>query len=295
MTDTKHEDTKHDHLMNESLRLFTQRITRIPTTPPVASHIIELISNKSVRIDNIVEIIEIDPAISAKVIGLSNTAFFRRGIQVMSISGAIMNIGFDNVKSIALGISLLTVFKTGKAGRQEEYANIFRHCLAVGVIAREIEKYIGYQGDEDAFTSGLLHDLGLMVIHSFLPDLTDQIKQKVTKRTNYEAAEREIIGFTHGDVGAWLADKWNLPENILAAIYCHHNVKEAGQYLHSVAVVHLADHIAIKKGYGPYFGGVFEYGLDEAAIKTIGISSKTIAAIEKNMDEILSEIQEVPG
>jgi len=279
--------------MNESLRLFTQGITKIPTTPLVASRLIELFGNESACVGSVVNIIEKDPAISAKVIGLSNSAFFRRDSQVSSISDAVMNIGFDNIKSIALGISLLTVFMSEKNGRREEYENIFRHCLAVGFISREIDNFVRYDGDEDSFICGLLHDLGLMVMHSFLPDLTDQIAEKLRNGMKYRNAEMDILGFTHEEIGAWLADKWNLPENIYTAIFSHHNPSGGGQYLHLAAVVHLADHIAVNKGFSPLLGGGFEYPFDNSVLKTIGVSGQDIVLIENQIQNILSEMQKI--
>jgi putative nucleotidyltransferase with HDIG domain len=277
--------------MNESLRLFTQGITRIPTTPPVASRILELLGSQAPCVNSVVKVIEKDPAISAKVIGLSNSAFFRRGNKVRSISDAVMNIGFDNVKGIALGVSLLTVFMSENEGSREEYENIFRHCLAVGFIAREIDKFISYDGDEDSFTCGLLHDLGLMIIQTYMTDLANRIAQKVGEGRKYGDSEMDILGFTHEEVGAWLADKWNLPENIHAAIYCHHNPAACGQHLHSAAVVHIADQIAVNKGLSPLSAGGFEYPFDNTVLKPVGISKQDIDRIETQVDEILYEIR----
>jgi putative nucleotidyltransferase with HDIG domain len=286
-------DMNKEPRMNESLRLFTQRITKIPTIPPVASCIIGLLGNSSACMNNVVDIIEKDPAISAKIIGLSNSAFFRRGNPVGSIGEAIMNIGFDNVKNIALGISLLTVFISEKNGRKEEYIKIFRHCLAVGLIAREIGKSVACGDDDNVFTGGLLHDLGLMIIHNLLPDMTVQIARKLETGLKYPEAEMDILGVSHGEVGAWLADKWNIPESIYSAIYYHHNVSAAGTYMQSAAIVHLADNMALKKGYRPLLGAGYDYPLDERAIGSAGISGQAIAVVENKIDDILSVIEEI--
>jgi putative nucleotidyltransferase with HDIG domain len=279
--------------MKESLRIFTQRITKLPTIPPVANKIIDLVDSRDAYVDSVVETIEKDPAISAKVISFSNTAFFRLGSPVTNITDAVMKIGFDNVKGIALGISLLTVFKADKPGRNAEYAHIFRHCLAVGIIAKEIEEYLDTKYRGDVFTSGLLHDIGLLVMHSFFPDISEQVIQMVKKGKKYLEAENEIYGFMHGDVGAWLADQWNLPDSIREAIYCHHNINRAELNPRTAAVVHIADNIAIKNGCSPVLAGGFEYTVNEAALKEVGITKTEMAAIEKKMDNVLSTLQDV--
>jgi len=186
--------------MDDSLRILTQRISRLPTIPPVADRIIELVSSKCSVVSNVVDAIEQDPAISAKVISFSNTAFYRTGEPVVNIKDAVMKIGFDNIKSIALGISLLTVFRAVNKSRQHDYALIFRHCLAVGIISKEIVDYLGWHNRDDVFTSGLLHDLGLMVILSFFEDIGDKVSALAGKNKTYVDAETEIYGSTHSDV-----------------------------------------------------------------------------------------------
>jgi putative nucleotidyltransferase with HDIG domain len=279
--------------MNESLRIFTQRITKIPTLPLIADKIIELVGNRDTYIDNVVETIEKDPAISAKVLSFSNTAFFRTGCPVTNIADAVMKIGFDNVKGIALGISLLTVFRADKPGRDAEYAHIFKHCLAVGLIAKEIEKHLECEYREDVFTSGLLHDIGLLVMHSFFPDISERVVQMVKKGKKYIEAENEIYGFMHGDVGAWLADQWNLPDSIHEAIYCHHIISRAQRNPSTAAVVHIADNMAIRNGCSPVLAGGFEYTVDEIALKAVGLTKIKMAVVEEKMENVIATMQDI--
>ena len=279
--------------MNESLRILTQRISKLPTLPHVANRIIELVGTKDACMDGLVETIEKDPAISAKVISFSNTAFFRVGGTITNIPDAVMKIGFDNVKGIALGISLLTVFRTDRSGCKAEYNQIFRHSLAVGVIANEIEGCLGFESREDVFTTGLLHDIGLLVMHSFFPEMSEGVSQMVKKRKKYLEAEIEVCGFMHGDVGAWLADQWHLPDSITEAIYCHHDLSRVRLHPRTVAVVHIADNIAIKNGCSPVNAGGFESAIDEAAMKAVGITGVKLAGIEKEMTSVIASLQEI--
>jgi putative nucleotidyltransferase with HDIG domain len=278
--------------MNESLRIFTQRITKLPTIPPVADRIIQLVSSKASLVDSIVQTIEKDPAIAAKVISFSNAAFYRTGDPVITIRDAVMKIGFDNIKSIALAISLLAVFRPSSKGKDREYARIFRHCLAVGVITKEIADYLKWKECDDAFMSGLLHDLGLLVMHIYFPEISDRVYELTAKGKVYAVAEMEVCGFTHSDVGAWLADKWNLPENIYSAIQYHHNICGASEHLKTAAVVHVADHIAINKGYGPVETGQFAGPLSEEALGALGMTKKKVAEIETKLEDALSTLQE---
>ncbi len=276
--------------MNESLRILTQKIPKRPTIPPVADRIIQLVNNKAAFIDAIVHTIETDAAISAKVIGFSNAAFYRLGGPVTTIQDAVMKVGFDNVKNIALGISLLTIFRP-KNGESGEYPNICRHCMAVGVIAKDIVDHLDRRNHEDVFTTGLLHDLGLMVMNVFFPDIFDRVINRFSTGLTFADAEKEVCGFTHGDVGAWLADKWNLPDSIYEVIRHHHAPKLTGRRPEIEAIVHLADILAIRGGFSPISMKGFEGPLDAAAMKLLHLTEKKISDIESRVEEIVDPVK----
>src|SRR5512135_1521041 len=181
--------------MDDSLRVLTQKIPKLPTIPSVADKIIQLVSSKAAVVGSIVDTIEKDPAISAKVISFANAAFYRMGQPVTTIQDAVMKIGFDNVKSIALGISLLTLFKGKQGGDKSEYHNIIRHSIAVGVIAKEIADLVEWRDHEDVFTSGLLHDIGLMVMHTFFPEICAKVIDRFRNGMPFPQAEKEGCGF----------------------------------------------------------------------------------------------------
>ena len=272
--------------MNDSLRILTQRILKLPTVPPVADKIIQLVSSKVSVVNSIVETIETDPAISAKVISFANAAFFRTGQPVTTIQDAVMKIGFDNVKSIALGIALLTLFKGKQDTDEGGYHNINRHSIVVGVFSKEIVDFMGWKNHEDVFTNGLLHDLGLMVMNAFFPEIYAGIEDKFKTGMSFPDAENEVCGFTHGEIGAWLADKWNLPNNMCEVIRYHHNPSLSPSP--AAAIVHLADIIAIRRGFSPMSSVGFEGPLDIAAMRLLGMNEERIEQFEAGIEEIIA-------
>lgn len=274
--------------MIDSLRVLTQKIPKLPTIPPVADKIIRLVSSKAAVVDSIVDIIEKDPAISAKVISLANAAFYRMGQPVTNIQDAIMKIGFDNVKNITLGISLLTLFRGKRNGDESEYLNIIRHSMAVGVVSKEIVDFLDLRSHEDIFTSGLLHDIGLIVMNVFFPDIYAHIIDKLKTAKSLPVAESEVCGFTHGEIGVWLADKWNLPDNMCEVIRYHHRPAETSSA--GAAIVHLADIIVIKKGFSPISTREFEVPLDSSAMQILGINEERLAQFEAGIEEIIAPV-----
>jgi len=279
--------------MNDSLRVLTQKITNLPTIPPIAEKIIRLISSNSVIVNHIVETIEKDPAISAKVIGFSNAAFYRRGGAVTAVRDAVMKIGFDNVKSIALGISLLTIFKGKQNDEAGDYENIIWHSMAVGVIAKEISDMLKWPMQEELFTSGLLHDIGLLAMNAFFPDIYGQIIAKFKKGMPFADAERAVCGCTHGDIGAWISDKWKLPDTLYDVIRNHHIPLHDGSKHSLAAVVHLADVIAVKKDFGPTTMRGYEAPFDSTVLKILGMTEHKLLQVESRVDEVVDPVMQM--
>ncbi len=279
--------------MNESLRILTQKIPKLPTLPPVADKIIQLINSNAAFVGSIVETIEKDPAISAKVIGFSNAAFYRMGDPVTTIRDAVMKVGFDNIKSVALGISLLTIFKSEHGGGPHDYGNIIKHSVATGLISKEIVDILEWQDEGEVFTCGLLHDIGLLVMSAYFPDIYAHIMSKFRKSAVFSDVEKEVCGFVHGEVGAWLADKWNLPETIYESVRFHHSPSKAVVNPAITAVVHVADIVAARNNYSPISMKGYESALDKTAVKLLGMTEQTIADLESRVEEIVGPMQNV--
>ena len=279
--------------MNESLRILTQKIPKLPTIPAVADKIIRLIGSNTAFINSIVDTIEQDPAISAKVIGFSNAAFYSRGEAVTNIRDAVMKIGVDNVKSITLGISLLTLFRVKQDGEAGDYENIIRHSMAVGVIAKDIKDVLKWSVQEDVFTSGLIHDIGLLVMNAFFPDIYEQIIAKVKKGMPFADAEMEVCGFTHADIGAWIADKWRLPDSLHEVIRYHHIPFHDGPKPSIAAVVHLADVIAVKNDFSPTSFRGYEGPLDNTVLKILGMTEHKLLKVESRVVDAVDSVMQM--
>ncbi len=279
--------------MNESLRILTQKIPKLPTLPPVADKIINLVNSDAAFVGSIVEAIEKDPAMSAKIIGFSNAAFYRRGDPVTTIRDAVMKIGFDTIKSVALGISLLTIFKSEHGGGPRDYGNMVRHSLATGLISKEIVDMLDWQDQGEVFTCGLLHDIGLLVISACFPDIYDTIVSKFRKGSVFIDVEKEVCGCSHGEVGAWLTDKWNLPDAICEVVLYHHSPSEATVDPAMAAVVHLADIIAARNDYSPITVNGYEGSFEKGSMKLLGMTEQAIQGLEQRVHEIVGPMQKV--
>lgn len=257
--------------MNNTLRMLVQKIPRLPTLPAVAEEILGLMGDDSSQVMRLEGIIEKDPAITAKVLGLSNSAFFGIGRPVTNINDAIMRIGFTNVKNIAMGISLMTLLHATGDKEMINYRRIFRHSIAVGIISRLLAERFAKGATDHVFSGGLLHDLGFMVLNKYFGSLYERILQAAFKGGSIIEAELSVLGVTHAEIGTWIAEQWRLPRIIVDVIYTHHRPSMSQGYSLEAALVHLADIIAAEHFYGVADGEAL-YDLDPSALVILRIS-----------------------
>jgi len=278
-------------IMNDSLRLYVQKITKLPTIPFIAQEILNMVNNDLTSINKLENIIEKDPAISAKILSVANSAFFGYQTSSGTIANAIMRIGVSNVKNIAIGISLMTVFTDKKPVQTvgAQYQRIFKHSLAVGMVARQLSRELKLNISDEIFMNGILHDLGFMVLNNYFPEKFSKVLSKFEKTTNFLEAEKKVLGFTHADIGTWLADKWNLPKDIIDTSLYHHTPSLAKSNREHVALTHIADYITSKNVF--YITEADpNYPLDVSTFDVLGISENYFKEIEATINkEMLSD------
>jgi putative nucleotidyltransferase with HDIG domain len=275
--------------MSDSLKQYVQQITQLPTIPVVAQQILKLVHDERTSVDKLSNIIENDPPITAKILSVANSAFFGYKTITKTIHNAILRIGFTNVKDIALGVSLMTVFEEKGGGlRAFDYQRIFNHSVTVGAVAQLISKDLKLKFADEIFMNGILHDLGYLVLNKYFPETYMQVLGVFEKIKDLLGAEEAVFDFTHADIGAWLAEKWNLPEGVLDAVLYHHKPSLAIRSLDRVAVIHIADYV-VSKGLFSVISENPNYPLDPAALRTLSISEDYISEVEGkiNAGEVL--------
>jgi len=118
--------------VNESLKDLIKNIKNLPTIPVIAQEVLNLLDDDMLSLDKLESIVERDPAISAKVLSIANSAFFGFQVTTNALGSAMMRIGFNVVKNITLSISLMTILDDGKRGKTFDYKRIFDHSVSVG-------------------------------------------------------------------------------------------------------------------------------------------------------------------
>lgn len=268
--------------MSEALKDYIKKIDKLPTIPAIAHEILNLVGDDTVSVNKVESVVENDPAISGKILSVANSAFFGSRQAIKTLDNAIMRIGFNNVKNIALGISIMTVFDQGKSGRALDYKRIFNHSVSVGFIAKRLSDELKLGNSDEIFLNGILHDVGFLVLSRYFDDEYKGVIENMHKGQTLLEAEMNALEFDHADMGAWLANQWKLPNNIKDTIQFHHSPSQAKRSLKHVSVTHIADYLSTKNIMSPVEGDP-GYFLDAAALEVLGISADDLNDIESKM------------
>lgn len=220
---------------------ITRDINSLPTLPEAYTTISQMLENPRVSASDVAEVISRDPALTARLLKVVNSAFYGLPQQVSTLTHALVLLGFSTVKSLILAMGLVDIFGESRSQRFKRPA-FWAHCFSTGLIAKAIAVRVGHPQLEEIFIQGLLHDIGKIALDQYAPEEFETITAQVESRgILIREAEQEVLGFTHAEVGGLVADRWNLPPRICSTIEQHHQPHKAGDLAREAAMVHLAD------------------------------------------------------
>jgi putative nucleotidyltransferase with HDIG domain len=253
-------------------------INKVKNLPPIsqaALKLVNLLEQASISNDEIVQVIKCDNVLTAKLLRACNSPYFGLDDPVSSVDQAVLMLGHQQILHIVLTLAFGSAMVVPLPGYAVEANELWRHSL-ITATASEIVAAEAYELNVEApvaFTVGLLHDIGKLVMgHAITPEIQGQIRQLIEQQAcSRTEAERKILGTDHGEIGACLLKSWNLPEEILEAVANHHQpVCEPRPQLS--VITHVANCLAHLAGSAP--------GWDGFAIR---VDPKAVAAL--NLDE----------
>lgn len=208
---------------------FVGFVEKMPAFPQNVHKLIQLSANDDAPIKDIVAVIESDPVMTVKILKVANSAFYNLPHKITSIQRALVHLGINSIKNLALSVAAIGVLPT--ENKADFDTNLFlEHSLATAVLSKKLAERMGVSSlrSSDFFVAGLLHDFGKIVFAEFVPV---QFKQALEQSRNHNIdlhiAEIEYVGMSHAQAGYMLALKWGLAKNLAVAIEQHHNSNQA--------------------------------------------------------------------
>lgn len=272
--------------MNEELRKAILTTGDLPPMPIVATKVLQLVESGKADAAEIARAISADPAVSARVLKISNSTFYGCRRKIQTLSEAVVVLGHNTIKGLAVAASVKEIYRP--AGLIENM--LWEHSFGSALAAQIIAGYAPHTSADEAFLAGLFHDLGKIIMN--LRE-RDKFRQLIERCYNdmlmFEEVEGSVFPYTHAELGGYVLEKWNLPDSLISAVMLHHTFafpEEEEVYQRNLtAVASLADRICIKLGIGTR-GACEELDLNETeAAKILGFDEDTLDRIMKSVWE----------
>lgn len=170
------------------------------------------------------QVLSTDQALTAKLIKISNSAYYGFARRVSTVREAVLVLGFKQVRQVAVGASIMNTFRASRPDEGFDLDLFWGHSVAVAVAAESVAKKTRQAKPEDAFTAGILHDIGRLAIRQVMPDKFEEaVALARTGQCSLHAAEQSITGVSHDEVGRALGEKWKFPAHLIDAVAGHHD------------------------------------------------------------------------
>jgi HD-like signal output (HDOD) protein len=218
------------------------KLDKLSCAPRIAIQIMKFLQEPNPSITNLAQWISLDQILTARILKLANSHHYSVSGQISTLNLAIITVGLQALKDLLMGITAIDQFSdAGYVWPKNEKMSCL-HSVSVAEGARQLSSIVGYPTSGEAFVAGLVHDLGHQVLAQEYPEYFLIISRHArTQGIPRYQAEREILGYDHGEIGSWLARSWNFPQNIVSAIKHHHKPDEAIEHQGIVRLIHLAN------------------------------------------------------
>jgi putative nucleotidyltransferase with HDIG domain len=262
------------------IRRIIRDTKTLPTLPGVITRLAAMAEKGTVSAEEMARVVMTDQVLSAKVIRLVNSAFYGFYGTVSTVSGALVQLGVNVVKGLAISSSIFEIMEKNTVG-------LWEHSMGVAVSANVMAKRLKLKDPEEIATAALLHDIGKVIIKIKLEEAYDQLVALIQEKDLMMIeAERELLETDHSEIGAWLAQTWHLPASLIEPIAWHHNVEKSIAHQAKTAVVHIADVITHASAFG-FSGDDLVPKIQTAAWNKLGLTDQHLESIVDEVEDRL--------
>ncbi|MBN1676865.1 MAG: HDOD domain-containing protein [Kiritimatiellae bacterium] len=241
-------------MKKEELFKELEGVNNLPTLPPIIQRLTQAVQDPNSDAERVAAIIKDDQSMMARILKIVNSAAYGLPERIHSIQQAIATMGFVAVRNVALSTAVFSAHADSNGFSKKEF---WRHAISTGLGVNVLHKSLRHPLDKPfspdlLHLAGLLHDIGKVVLQQFFQaDFADAIVWAEQKWIPLFRAEFEIFGANHAEVGAWLAQKWKLPEDVVQSIRWHHDPENANVANVEIArLCHTANYICNLKKVG---------------------------------------------
>ena len=238
-------------VVDPTIEPFFERLGELCSLPGIAQQVVQIAEDESADSTDMLEVIEKDPAVAARLMKVVNSAYCGLRNPVSDLKAAVTMLGVERVRNLALTVSLGNQFSDQSADTGLDPQRLWDHSVCVATVCRLVAKQAGTCNPDEAYLAGLIHDLGLLFVSQHLETLLPRVLEVSRDGLALPEAERRVMAFDHAQLGAYVAWRSNFPERLVTAIDYHHDPFDApAEGIELTRVVAVANYLATRFGRG---------------------------------------------
>ena len=286
---------RRSNLDKEKIFGLLETSGRLPALPESASQILNVLNNPvSVDIEELAEKVSSNLYLTKLILESVNSGFFQLRRKVNSVKDAIALLGLQTVQNLLIFFITRQFFPDGhvRESRTFKMARYWKHVIGTSVASCMLSDRINAGDKYKLFSYGLIHDIGISVLDMCLPELMDEVSEKLKSGVHQIIAERIVMGgITHADIGAWLCRRWNIRDDITAIVEHHHTPFLAKVNIRDVKVVYLADEISTAY-YEKLLGVHLRHASSKSMMESMGLTLRDEELISRALP---AEVEKTAG
>jgi putative nucleotidyltransferase with HDIG domain len=254
---------------------YIHNVRFLPPAPRIVPELMKLLKQTDVDSSKVVKLISFDPALTANVLRICNSAYFGGATPTSDLQEAVTRLGFQQVYQLVAAAMGARMLGAPQSGYGLDEGELWKHSVAVAVTAQVMARKLG--DDENlVFTAALLHDIGKIILAQALESIYPKlIRETEINQQSLLESEKKLLGVQHAEVGARLLERWKVPPNIVSAVWFHHSPKAAGHHQRLASFIYMADMIAHFMGHGYGYLAFALRGRSDA-LTILGLTSESI-------------------
>jgi len=277
--------------MNYSVDQLIQEAAKLPPIPQAVQKALAFIRDPRSNAADLAAVLGNDQVLSAHVLRWANSALYGMENRIATVQQAIVVLGLNTIQELILAHSISDRLNKPMPGYELNQGDLWHHAVGTAIGAKIISKQHGLKIDEEAYFAGLLCDIGKLVFEKLLRGA--DTSQPEWGQHPFQEMERMTYGIDHALLGAEMARRWQLPENLLAAIAYHHSPEEAApKHRVLVSTVHVADAAMMMLGVGIGIDGL-QYMLDPDALKRLHMNEEDLIHLVEQISDQLAHAKEL--
>lgn len=270
-----------------------KQVGMLPPLPGTAVKLMGVINDPRSTVEDIVETIKYDQAVTGEVLRLCNSAYFGLSRTITSLQDAMLCLGTVKILQLVMSVHTNSMLSCAQSGYGLEPGILWKHSVAVALASSTVAQRVKNSNASLVFTAGLLHDIGKVVLNEYVAEEFGKIVHLVSEQgLSFSEAEHQVLGFSHEEIGAKVAEKWKLPAPIVHCIRWHHDPGHLDPFDPLVDVVHLANCTCLLMGIGLGEDGLY-CRADGGAMERLGLHERDIEVIGAQTLDDLKRVEEL--